>query len=531
MKTRVVIGCLGTILDQGTRSSRWTRWRPTVALCQHSEHPVDQLELLSPVSESALADRITADILEISPHTSVRHHPVTIDDPWDFESVYASLHQWARGYDFTPETHEYVVHITTGTHVFQICWFLLVESRHIPAVLVQTSPGAKGDAHAQGILRFIDLDLSRYDGLARRFDTESMESVDFLKSGIQTKNTAFNALIGQIELVATRSKEPILIIGPTGAGKSQLAARIFALKQDRNLVSGDFVEVNCATLRGDAAMSTLFGHVKGAYTGATTARPGLLKAAHQGVLFLDEIGELGLDEQAMLLRAIEEKTFLPVGSDRPTSSDFQLMAGTNRDLWAQVSAGTFREDLLARINLWTFQLPALRDRLEDLAPNLDYELDAWDRRSGKRVTMNRAARQAFLDFGHSPAALWNGNFRDLNAAMTRMATLAPGGRIDVETVQDEIDRLQRSWTDLQRCDDSDTLVALLGKEGVAGLDRFDVAQLMDVVEVCRRSRSLSEAGRTLFAVSRSRKAKPNDADRLRKYLARFGLDWARIAAL
>ena len=262
MKTRVVIGCLGTILDQGTRSSRWTRWRPTVALCQHPEHPVDQLELLSPVSESALADRITADILEISPHTSVRHHPVTIDDPWDFESVYASLHQWARGYDFTPETHEYVVHITTGTHVFQICWFLLVESRHIPAVLVLTSPGAKGDAHAQGILRFIDLDLSRYDGLARRFDTESMESVDFLKSGIQTKNSAFNALIGQIELVATRSKEPILIIGPTGAGKSQLAARIFALKQDRNLVSGDFVEVNCATLRGDAAMSTLFGHVK-----------------------------------------------------------------------------------------------------------------------------------------------------------------------------------------------------------------------------------------------------------------------------
>ena len=92
-------------------------------------------------------------------------------------------------------------------------------------------------------------------------------------------------------------------------------------------------------------MSALLGHIKGAYTGATNARPGLLKAADGGVLFLDEIGELGLDEQAMLLRAIEEKVFMPVGSDTPTSSDFQLLAGTNRDLWSQMQEGRFREDL------------------------------------------------------------------------------------------------------------------------------------------------------------------------------------------
>src|SRR4029078_633584 len=104
------------------------------------------------------------------------------------------------------------------------------------------------------------------------------------------------------------------------------------------------VEVNCATLRGDAAMSTLFGHIRGAYTGAAEARGGMLRKADEGVLFLAEIGELGLDEQAMLLRAIEDKTFFPVGSDKEVHSDFQLIAGTNRDLTDRLPRGGVRLD-------------------------------------------------------------------------------------------------------------------------------------------------------------------------------------------
>src|SRR4030095_5687640 len=157
---------------------------------------------------------------------------------------------------------------------------------------------------------------------------------------------------------------------------------IYELKRARHQVEGGFVEVNCATIRGDAAMSALFGHVKGAFTGAINSRPGLLRAADGGILFLDEIGELGPDEQAMLLRALEEKVFLPMGSDREVKGDFQLVAGTNRDLVALVRAGKFREDLLARINLWTFHLPGLRDRPEDIEPNLNYELEQYARRTG-----------------------------------------------------------------------------------------------------------------------------------------------------
>lgn len=333
-------------------------------------------------------------------------------------------------------------------------------------------------------------------------------------------------MIEQIETVAIRSNAPMLLMGPTGAGKSQLARRIFELKKLRHQLPGTFVEVNCATLRGDGAMSALFGHIKGAYTGAGTDRAGLLRSAHRGLLFLDEIGELGLDEQAMLLRALEEKRFLPVGSDREVESDFQLIAGTNRDLGLRVIEGRFRDDLFARLNLWTYRLPGLADRREDIEPNLDFELDRFERQNNQRVAFNKEARQRFLDFATSGDARWQGNFRDLAASITRMATLSTAGRIQVPTAEEEIERLRRLWNP-QLPASGDVLEAVLGARK-ADIDRFDEVQLREVVDVCRRSRSLSEAGRILFAASRRQRASTNDADRLRKYLARFDLDWNRV---
>jgi transcriptional regulatory protein RtcR len=275
-------------------------------------------------------------------------------------------------------------------------------------------------------------------------------------------------------------------------------------------------------------MSELFGHEKGAFTGAQSRRDGLLRAADRGVLFLDEIGELGLDEQTMLLRAIEEQTFLPLGADQPVTSRFQLLAGTNRDLHAAVRAGRFREDLLARIDLWSFALPPLRERLEDLEPNLEHELERVQRSTGRRVTINKEARERFLRFAVAPTSPWRSNFRDLGAAVTRLATLAIGGRITLELVAEEIARLERAWSALERPtgEDDDLDELLSGVE----LDRFDRVQLAEVVRTCRRTRSLSAAGRELFAASRKRKSSANDADRLRKYLARFGLRWDQISS-
>ncbi len=272
-------------------------------------------------------------------------------------------------------------------------------------------------------------------------------------------------------------------------------------------------------------MSALFGHEKGAFTGATTRRDGLLRAADGGMLFLDEIGELGPDEQAMLLRAIEEKRFLPVGADREASSSFQLIAGTNHDLQRDVGAGRFREDLLARINLWTFCLPGLSERREDIEPNLQYELRQFSTQTGQVVRMNKEATQIFLQFAVSDDAVWRANFRDLNAAVTRMATLAAGGRITTELVEEEIERLHRQWRP-EAGERGNSLPT--GLIDGATLDAFDRMQLEAVAHVCRTAKSLSDAGRKLFAVSRQSKSQPNDADRIRKYLARFNLTWDEV---
>ena len=526
-RRNVVIGILGTKLDSAEKRDRWRLWRPTIAICQHEELLIDRFELLHQASEEKLAEEVIADIAMVSPETVVRRHLLQLTDPWDFEEVFGQLHDYARRYEFRTESEDYLIHITTGTHVEQICLFLLAESRHLPGRLLQTSPPSRGQTSA-GRYTTIDLDLSKYDALATRFSEERAEGSSYLKSGIETKNGAFNALIDRIEYVATHSAAPIFLTGPTGAGKSQLARRIYDLKRKREQIAGEFVEVNCATLRGDQAMSALFGHIKGAYTGSAGARPGLLKTADNGLLFLDEIGELGLDEQAMLLRAIEEKRFLPVGADLETMSDFQLIAGTNRDLRQGVETGDFREDLWTRINLWTFRLPSLAERREDIPPNLEYEMDRCTVVLGRKITMNKEARDAFLEFAHSPGALWTANFRDLNAAVLRMATLAPAGRITLDLVQEEADRLLGQWRMAESSDDD--LSQFLSPENLEKIDLFDRMQLLSVIRVCRESRSLSEAGRTLFAVSRQEKKLPNDADRLRKYLIRFGLEWSTVVA-
>jgi transcriptional regulatory protein RtcR len=532
-KKLVVFGLLGTQLDRGIGPQRWENWRPTVSLCQQEDLLVCRLELLHDRKATLTAETVADDIAHVSPETQVRRHGVEFADPWDFEEVYGALAGFARGYAFQPEREDYLVHITTGTHVAQICLFLLTESRRLPARLIQTSPPLEREHASPGRYSIIDLDLSRYDGIAARFAEEQREARTFLKSGIATRNPAFNRMIEEIEQVAVASREPMLLMGPTGAGKSSLARRVFELKKQRHQLGGEFVEINCATLRGDTAASTLFGHVRGAFTGAQRDRPGLLRAADGGLLFLDEIGELGPDEQAMLLRALEEKRFLPVGADREAASDFQLIAGTNCDLAGDVYQGEFREDLLARINLWTFRLPGLAQRHEDIEPNLDHELEAAARRMGHRISMARDVRAAFLDFAGSPEAKWSANFRDLNAAVTRMGTLAPGGRITRAVLEAELARLRSAWqpggghrdqSPAPGTDDA-LLCEALGPEGAARLDLFDRAQLACVVRVCRESASLSDAGRRLFAVTRGQRKTANDADRLRKYLARFELKW------
>jgi transcriptional regulatory protein RtcR len=519
MKKRVVIGLLGSTLDGGLQDKRWQRWRPTVAVCQQPDFHVDRFELLVQRGSQQLATLVVADIAQVSPDTEVRQHALALANPWDFSEVYAALDDFAEAYPWKPATEDYFLHITTGTHVVQICLFLLCETRAMPGVLLQSSPGPQRAGENKttiGRIDIIDLELAKFDRLAARFRERTQTGTSLLKQGIPTRNPQFNQMIDELEVVASKSKDPLLLIGETGTGKTALAERIHQLKQARQHLSGELIAVNCATLRGDLAMSMLFGHAKGAFTGAAESRVGLLRKADRGLVFLDEIGELGRDEQAMLLTAIEERRFYPLGADKQVSSDFQLIAGTNRDLAIEVRAGRFREDLLARLALWTFRIPALRERPEDVVPNFDYELERLGAELGRLVSFAKPARDAFVRYAET--APWPANFRDFNAAIRRMATLAEGGRIDQAAVTTEIARLARSSP---TTDGLDGLIA-------QPLDRFDRVQLADVVEVCRASPSLSAAGRTLFAQSLAGRTTKNDADRLRKYLARFGLAFETV---
>ena len=272
-KKIVVLGLLGPVLDNGRGTERWERWRPTVSICQHDDLLVHRFELLYEAKFQSLCDTVSKDIAAISPETTVCPHQVEMKDPWDFEEVYGALLDFAKRYPFKPDEEEYLVHITTGSHVAQICLFILTEARYLPTRLIQTSPPNKNRGKA-GAYDIVDLDLSKYDRLATRFHDEQRESTSFLKNGIQTRNKNFNQLVDQIEHVAVGSKSPILLMGPTGAGKSQLAKKIYELKKQRRQVEGKLIEVNCATIRGDGAMSALFGHTRGAFTGAVGERAG-----------------------------------------------------------------------------------------------------------------------------------------------------------------------------------------------------------------------------------------------------------------
>ncbi|MGG1353334.1 RNA repair transcriptional activator RtcR [Psychrobacter pacificensis] len=538
-----VIGFLGTTLDNGFNDKRWQRWRPSVSLCLHDDLLVDELHILYSKRDKRLFNVIVDDVAQVSADTKVIGHRVTLASPWDFADVYAELYDFVTGFAFREDT-DYLLHLTTGTHVAQICWFLLVEAGFLPADLIQTSPCPKPDQYdPQGRYQIIDLDVSRYDSLRARFEAEKAQHWQTLQANLVTQNAAYQQLIADIEKVATRSNAPILLMGATGAGKSQLATQIYALKKNKannKQALGAFVEVNCATLRGDTAMSVLFGHVKGAFTGAASSREGLLKSADGGLLFLDEIGELGLDEQAMLLTALEAQRFYPLGSDTPIDVSFQLMAGTNKDLRQAVADGEFRADLFARLNTWTFFLPSLKDRIEDLPANIDYELARLGSEQQYQYRFEPEARAYFEAFATSSEATWQGNFRDLSASMTRLTTLCEGKVIRMPDVKAEITRLKHLWalpsSAQHQADKADTpslneqqahadtvLSRHLSSDDKDALDPFDAVQLAYVIEVCYQHSSQAAAGRYLYANSRNQLKSNNDSDRLRKYLMKFGL--------
>ncbi len=178
-------------------------------------------------------------------------------------------------------------------------------------------------------------------------------------------------------------------------------------------------------------------------------------------------------------------------------------------------------------------MPSLKDRPEDLDPNIDYELQHFTHQAGHKISFNKSARSRYLAFAHSEQASWRANFRDLNSSITRMATLADGGRITEDILDDEISRLRYDWSGYEADTSNQTpalsvLKEVLSDETIAEIDLFDQTQLAQVIEVCRQSKTMAEAGRKLFNVSRTRRTTSNDSHRLKVYLQKFGLEFRAL---
>lgn len=409
--------------------------------------------------------------------SSVHLRTEALSDPTDYGAIHAAA---VRAFEFTRETFgadaDLAVHVSPGTPAMQAVWVLLAKTRY-PSELIQS--------HAQTGVRTVsvpfDIAAEYVPALLRRVDAK----IERLTAGLPPASPAFDRIVGRSPLMdraraRARRVAPhdvtVLIEGASGTGKELFARAIHA---ESRRARGPFEDVNCGALPEGLVESLLFGHERGAFSGAVRARGGHFEAADGGTLFLDEIGELPLDAQVKLLRTLQEKTVRRLGADRAVAVDVRVIAATNRDLAAEVAAGRFREDLYYRLATAVIRLPALRERQGDLTPLIDHFLAAANRKFAdqpdvEQKVLSPKARNLLL---RHP---WPGNVRELQATMDRLVLWTPQAVIEAEDVSAEL--LRRT---------TDASADLLGRPLGGGLD---LPALMADLARHYLERALDEAG-------------------------------------
>jgi transcriptional regulator with GAF, ATPase, and Fis domain len=258
-----------------------------------------------------------------------------------------------------------------------------------------------------------------------RLRSDGEERIGLLEAelGGETDSVLEASVSPAVQEVAWKARQvaptdtPVLILGETGTGKEWLAR---AVHRWSNRTAHPFVKINCAAIAAGVLESELFGHVKGAFTGALRDRPGRFQIADHGTLLLDEVGEIPLDLQAKLLRVLQEGTLFPVGSDRQVQVDVRILASTHVDLERAIVAGTFREDLYYRLSVFPLKLPCLRERLDDLPWLCEVLLHAQAARTGRR-----GMKVSPEGLEKLRAHAWPGNLRELANVLERATILSP----------------------------------------------------------------------------------------------------------
>ena len=234
---------------------------------------------------------------------------------------------------------------------------------------------------------------------------------------------ALRKTLAQVARVAP-TESTVLILGETGTGK-ELIARAIHSRSNRS--AGPFIPVNCSASPSSLIASELFGHEKGAFTGASQRHLGRFESADGGTIFLDEVGELSMETQIALLRVLQERQFERVGGSVSISVNVRVLAATNRDLRAAVTAGTFRQDLFYRLNVFPIQAPSLRDRREDIPLLVEYLIERYGKKAGKKI---RVITKDTLDLFQ--AYDWPGNVRELQNVVERAVILCDGETFSVD---------------------------------------------------------------------------------------------------
>ncbi len=309
----------------------------------------------------------------------------------------------------------------------------------LPTLLILDYPVGGGDAdlrhealdesfagrmHAPVALNQMRYELARLPRPKRLAGSKRLRSANLLVG----QSAAMRRVRQLIERVAATDAS-VLILGESGTGKELVAREIH--RQSKRIHCA-FVPLNCGAIPHDLLESELFGHEKGAFTGAISARPGRFEMAEGGTLFLDEIGDMSLGMQVKVLRVLQEQTYERVGSNKTLTADVRILAATHRILEARIEKGEFREDLFYRLNVFPIEVPPLRDRPEDVEPTIGSMLARMEDQQGMNLDFTDQALQALTAYA------WPGNVRELGNIIERLSILYPNEKIDIDQLPERI---------------------------------------------------------------------------------------------
>jgi len=357
-----------------------------------------------------------------------------LSGPTQFGEIYASAVDAILKTIKSPGGDNLTFHLSPGTPAMAAVWIILGKTR-FPATLIESSKehgvrvaSVPFDISADFIP---DLLLQADEELLAKSAGAMPEAPEF--SDIHTRSPAMKRILGMARRIASRSL-PVLIEGESGTGKELLARAVHRASLRRD---GPFIAINCGAIPPEIVESELFGHERGAFTGADRMRRGHFESAHGGTLFLDEIGELPLSAQVKLLRVLQDGEVMRVGASRPIKTDVRIIAATNRSLVAQISEGRFREDLFYRLAVAVLKLPPLRDRQGDLSLLIDHLLTSINEENkkepGYKVRKLSASARNLLLQHH-----WPGNVRELYNTLLRAAIWSDSATIDEQVIRQSL---------------------------------------------------------------------------------------------